>query len=93
VLNGLVRSNDPPYVEINIDDAKELGIFEGSIVTLTTENESIDLQARINQNIQSKTLRMPNSPILNILTADSNVDYINPQYKYVFADIKLRKNI
>ena len=92
-FNGLVRSNDPPYVEINIDDAKELGIFEGSIVTLTTENESIDLQARINQNIQSKTLRMPNSPILNILTADSNVDYINPQYKYVFADIKLRKNI
>lgn len=92
-VNGIIRSQESPYIEINNDDAIELGIIEGDIATVTTETGSLDLQCKITSKILPKTLRMPNSQLINDLTKDSNIDHINPQYRHVFADIKLRKNI
>ena len=92
-MNGMVRSKESPCVEINNNDALELGIIEGDIATVTTETGKLDLPCKINFNIPPKTLRMPNCQLINDLTFDSNIDYINPQYKYIFADISPRKNI
>ena len=90
-MNGLIRSQETPYIEINDNDAIKLEIFHGDTVTVITETGSIDLQCKITADIPSKTLRMPNCQLINDLTFDSNIDYVNPQYKYVFADIKPKK--
>jgi predicted molibdopterin-dependent oxidoreductase YjgC len=92
-FNGLIKSQESPHVEINIDDANELGIVDGNVLTITTKTGSLDLQCKINIDVPRKTLRMPNCHLINELTASSNVDYANPQYKHVFANIKLNESI
>jgi len=55
-LHGI---ENQPYVEMNKDDASQLNVSDGDLVTVRTRKGSIELEARLNKSSAPKTLFVP----------------------------------
>lgn len=87
-MNEVIKSNADPIIEIADVDAIKLGIADNEQVILETELTSITIACKLVSNSQQGLLRIANHPIINQLTNDNNIDYLSPQYKFVFANIR-----
>jgi len=87
-MNELIKNNERARLEISSLDANKLRIQSGDIRTLLTRAGAVNLECLVDTNLQSGLLRITNHAIINKLTSTDNVDYLNPQNKFVFADIK-----
>lgn len=92
-LNDVIKNINDPILEIAEADATNLGIVDTEQVLLETSLTSITITCKLVSNSQPGLLRIANHPIINQLTSVNltsvnNVDYLNPQYKFVFANIR-----
>lgn len=86
-INGIVPNTKIPLLEVNIHDLKSMDIEDGQEVLLQTESTSIQIKCKAVDNLQSGLIRISNHAIINKLSNTKNRDYLNPQYKFVFANI------
>jgi anaerobic selenocysteine-containing dehydrogenase len=86
--NGVLGNVNIPIIELDYNDATELGILDNEQIVLETSLTSITITCKLVSNSQPGLLRIANHPIINQLTDDNNVDYLSPQYKIVFANIR-----
>lgn len=87
-LNEVIKNTNEPILEISTNDATDLNIKDNDIVLLETRLTKIKIKCKLINNMQKGLLRIPNHAIINQLTDDNNVDYLSPQYKFVFANIR-----
>lgn len=87
-MNELIKNNEQAKLEIGSMDANKLSIRSGDTRTVSTQAGEVTLECLVDTNLQSGLLRITNHAIINKLTSTDNVDYLNPQNKFVFADIK-----
>lgn len=87
-MNEVIRNPDDPILEISIDDATLLDIKDQEQILLQTRLTELKIKCKLVSNMQAGLIRISNHAIINQLTADNNVDYLSPQYKLVFANIR-----
>jgi anaerobic selenocysteine-containing dehydrogenase len=87
-MNGMIPNTNLPLVEVNSDDLRALSIDDGEEVSLQTESAELQIKCRAIDNLQSGLIRIANHAIINKLSNTKNRDYLNPQYKLVFANIR-----
>jgi anaerobic selenocysteine-containing dehydrogenase len=87
-MNEVIKPTTDPLLEIAEADATNLGIVDTEQVLLETSLTTIVLTCKLVSNSQPGLLRIANHPIINQLTNDNNIDYLSPQYKFVFANIR-----
>ena len=87
-LNGIIPNTNIPTVEVSTQDLKSLSIADGENVILQTETAEVQIKCKAVDNLQSGLIRIPNHAIINKLSNTKNRDYLNPQYKLVFANIR-----
>ena len=100
-IEGLLRDNPEPTVEINTDDAEERGIKSGDLVKVRTLRGSVPFRARVTQNIVRGAIECNmggGTPVgpkawqewnVNELTDVKNYDLISgfPVYKALLCDV------
>jgi len=87
-MNELIKNENKAQVEISQKDADILGIKSGDRRTVVTKTAQVELECLVDNKLQTGLLRITNHAIINLFTSTDNVDYLNPQNKFVFADIK-----
>lgn len=87
-LNEVIKNTNDPILEINIDDALAMNLVDNEQVSLKTKLTELKIKCKLVNNMQSGLLRVSNHSVINQLTVDDNVDYLSPQYKFVFANIR-----
>lgn len=87
-LNEVIKNNSDPILEISVDDAAILNLVNNEQVLLQTKLTELKIKCKLVNNMQTGLIRIANHPIINELTFDDNIDYLNPQYKTVFANIR-----
>ena len=87
-MNGMIPNINAPLLEVNSKDLKSLGIDDGEQIILQTESAEIQIKCKADKNLQSRLIRISNHAIINKLSNTKNKDYLNPQYKFVFANIR-----
>ncbi len=87
-MNEVIKPTTAPLLEIAEEDAINLGIVDNEQVLLETSLTTMVLTCKLVSNSQQGVLRIANHPIINQLTNDNNIDYLSPQYKFVFANIR-----
>lgn len=85
-VNSLLLDDEESYVEIHSEDALKQNISNGDLVKITTEAGEICIKSLISDRVNKGTLCIQNTH--NELTHSMNIDYLNPQYKYIFANIR-----
>ncbi len=100
-IEGLVKDNPEPTVELNIEDAEERGIQYGDLVEIRTLRGSVPFRARVTADIVKGTVECTfggGTPIgpepwqkwnVNELTDINNYDVISgfPVYKALLCDV------
>jgi anaerobic selenocysteine-containing dehydrogenase len=87
-MNCMVPNTKIPLLDVNSEDLKSMDIEDGDEVILQTESAEIQIKCRAIDNLQSGLIRIANHAIINKLSNTKNRDYLNPQYKLVFANIR-----
>ena len=87
-MNGVIPNTNAPVLEVDIADLVILNINDGDKVMLQTDTTELVIDCKGVTNLQPGLIRIANHPIINQLTSANNVDYLNPQYKFVFANIR-----
>lgn len=87
-MNGMIPNINAPLLEVNSEDLRLLGIEDGEQIMLKTESAEIQIKCKADKNLQSRLIRIANHAIINKLSNTKNRDYLNPQYKLVFANIR-----
>lgn len=87
-MNCMIPNINRPLIEVNTDDLRSLSIDDGEEVSLQTELIEIQIKCKAVDNLQSGLIRIANHAIINKLSNTKNRDYLNPQYKLVFANIR-----
>lgn len=87
-MNGMVPNIKIPLLEVNTEDLRSLEIKDGEEVILQTESTSVQIKCKAVDTLQSGLIRVSNHAIINKLSNTKNRDYLNPQYKFVFANIR-----
>lgn len=87
-MNGMIPNVNRPLIEVNTDDLRALSIADGEEVSLQTESAELQIKCKAVDNLQSGLIRIANHAIINKLSNTKNRDYLNPQYKLVFANIR-----
>jgi len=87
-MNCMIPNINRPLIEVNTDDLRSLSIGDGEEVSLQTESTEIQIKCKAVDNLQSGLIRIANHAIINKLSNTKNRDYLNPQYKLVFANIR-----
>lgn len=87
-MNCMIPNLKNPILEISAVDSERLAITDGETIVLQTESAEIQIECNINKNLQSGLIRIANHAIINKLSNTKNKDYLNPQYKLVFANIR-----
>jgi len=100
-VEGLVKDNPEPMVEINADDAEQRGIESGDLVEVRTPRGSVPFRARVTRNIVKGAIECNmggGTPVgpkawqewnVNELTDLENYDVISgfPVYKALLCDV------
>jgi len=100
-INGLVKDNPEPVVEINVEDAEERGIRSGDLVEVGTPRGSVPFRARVTTDIVPGAIECTfggGTPVgpkawqewnVNELTDLNNYDQISgfPVYKALLCDV------
>ncbi|MCX6013158.1 MAG: IscS subfamily cysteine desulfurase, partial [Chloroflexi bacterium] len=100
-IEGLLKDNPEPIVEINVEDAKQRGIKNGDIVEVRTQRGRVLFKARVTSNILEGAIECNmggGTPIgprawkesnVNELTDMSNFDLISgfPVYKALLCNV------
>lgn len=87
-VNEVIKNLNDPILEINVDDAKLLDIKDHEQILLQTRLTELIIKCKLVNTMQTGLIRISNHSIINRLTSDDNVDYLSPQYKLVFANIR-----
>lgn len=87
-MNCMVPNTKIPLLDVNSEDLKSMDIEDGDEVILQTESAEIQIKCKSDKNLQSRLIRITNHAIINKLSNTKNKDYLNPQYKFVFANIR-----
>jgi predicted molibdopterin-dependent oxidoreductase YjgC len=87
-MNGMIPNNKIPLLEVNTDDLTSASIEDGEEVILQTESAEIQIKCKANNNLRLGLIRVANHAIINKLSNTKNRDYLNPQYKLVFANVR-----
>lgn len=87
-LNGIIPNTNDPILEVHPQDLQFLSIEDSEEVFLQTESAQIKIKCKAVDNLQSGLIRIANHAIINKLSNTKNRDYLNPQYKLVFANIR-----
>ena len=101
-IEGLVKDNPEPLVEINVEDAEERGIRSGDLVRVTTPRGSVPFRARVTADITEGAIECMfggGTPVgpkawqernVNELTDLNNYDKISgfPVYKALLCDVE-----
>lgn len=87
-MNGVIPNTRLPVLEVDNTDLKMLGINSKDRVIVQTETTELIIDCKGVDNLQPGLMRIANHPIINQLTNANNADYLNPQYKFVFANIR-----
>jgi formylmethanofuran dehydrogenase subunit D len=66
----------------------QLSLDDNDLVVLETESGEIIIKCHCDKNLQVGLIRIANHAIINKLSTTKNKDYLNPQYKLVFANIR-----
>ncbi len=89
----LEREAPEPYVEMHLDDAKQLGIKDGQLVKVSSRRGSITLKTTVGQKVARGSLFIPfhyREAAANILTIDA-VDPIAKIPEYKVCAVKVEK--
>lgn len=87
-VNNVIPNNKEPMVEVSKQDANLLCLKENEKIILETESFSIKLGYKIDDKLPIGLIRLENHAIINTLSNTKNLDYFNPQYKQVSANIR-----
>ena len=87
-VNNVIPNNKEPLVEVSKQDANLLCLKENEKIILETESFSIKLGYKIDDKLPIGLIRLENHAIINTLSNTKNLDYFNPQYKQVSANIR-----
>ncbi|MFC1982492.1 IscS subfamily cysteine desulfurase, partial [Chloroflexota bacterium] len=101
-IEGLVKDNPEPLVEINVEDAEEGGISSGDLVRVITLRGSVPFRAKVTDDIAKGCIECMfggGTPVgpkawqewnVNELTDVTNYDRISgfPVYKALLCDVK-----
>lgn len=87
-MNEIIKNINEPILEIYTDDAAILDMVDNEYILLQTPLTELKIKCKLVNNTQSGLLRISNHPIINELTIDNNIDYLSPQYKFVFANVR-----
>ncbi len=89
----LVRAVPKPYVEINPEDARKMGIADKQMVKVVTRRGSLELPARVIDRPRQGTIFIPwhwSEKLANLLTVDAiDPGSKEPEYKVCAARIEL----
>ncbi|MCX6262037.1 MAG: formate dehydrogenase subunit alpha, partial [Bacteroidia bacterium] len=89
----LERESPEPYVEMNIEDAKELGIRENQIIKVSSRRGAISLKTRLGNKVVKGSLFIPfhfREAAANVLTIGA-VDPIAKIPEYKVCAVKVEK--
>ena len=87
-MNGVIPNFNEPLLEISKEDMEQLLINNNERVIIQTDSSELEIKCSEVKNLQQGLLRIANHAIINKLTNTKNRDYLNPQYKFVFANIR-----
>ena len=87
-VNNVVPNTREPLIELSQQDANLLSLKENEKIILETESFSIKLGYKIDNKLPIGLIRLQDHAIINKLTITKNLDYFNPQYKQVSANIR-----
>jgi anaerobic selenocysteine-containing dehydrogenase len=87
-MNGVIPNANEPILEISDVDMLQLSLDDNDLVVLETESGEIIIKCHCDKNLQVGLIRIANHAIVNKLSTTKNKDYLNPQYKLVFANIR-----
>ncbi len=87
-VNNIIPNINQPILEISSHDMLQLSLSNNDLVILETDSAEIVIKCREDKNLQAGLIRIANHAIINRLTNNKNRDYLNPQYKLVFANIR-----
>lgn len=90
-LNMIVRNKKDPYVEMNVQIAQTLNISEGDQIKIKSQTGQITLPVMLTEAVPTSVLRIYNNRDLNFITNSNSRDHLNPQYKFIFAQIESLK--
>ena len=63
-------------------------IVDNEIINLETPLINVEIECKIVDNSQQGILRLTNAEQINFFTDEKSIDYLNPRYKFVFANIR-----
>ena len=87
-MNGVIQNKSENLLEINNDDAEELQINDGETILLQTPLINFKIKCKIVSNLQQGLLQLPNSKIINFFSNNMAVDHFNPNFKFVFVNLR-----
>lgn len=87
-VNNVIPNINHPILEISSLDMLQLSLSDNDMVVLETDSAEIVIECQEDKNLQAGLIRIANHAIINRLTNNKNRDYLNPQYKLVFANIR-----
>ncbi len=87
-VNTIINNNDPLQLEVYREDADRLSIVDNEIINLETPLINVEIECKIVDNSQQGILRLTNAEQINFFTDEKSIDYLNPRYKFVFANIR-----
>ena len=87
-VNSIIQETNELGLEINNYDARRLMIDDNDIVVVETKSGQLTLKCNIDKTLPQGVACLPNGKEINKITNSSPTDYLNPQYKYVFANIR-----
>lgn len=87
-MNNVIPNTNQPILEVSNIDMLQLSLSDNDMVILETDSAEIVIKCRGDKNLQTGLIRIANHAIVNKLTNNKNKDYLNPQYKLVFANIR-----
>ena len=88
-----LRDSDPePYAEIHPEAARKYGIEDGERITISTKRGSIEIKARVTEDIMSQVVRIPHGwreANCNVLTFARPADPVTgiPNYKAMLCRV------
>lgn len=87
-VNTIIGDNSILKIEIFREDAERLSIIDNEKINIETPLLNAEIECKIVDNLQPGLLRLENSDHINLFTDEKNIDYLNPRYKFVFANIR-----
>lgn len=87
-VNNVVPNIREPLLEISEQDANSLSLQDNEKIILETESFSIKIGYKIDNKLPIGLIRLQDHAIINTVSNTNNLDYFNPQYKQVSANIR-----